>query len=144
MFLCTWSELCRLLVTTPFEAFLSVIAWFLFSIMATIKLEKAADISWAKVFIPLFVNVGVSAYLTTIVIVRRIRQGVSRPILVAFREHIASILSLVLTLVTEIFLVQKLDGYTPSVTYIQLFVPLYCWFTLLLVFYCAGCSRRCS
>ena len=51
-----------------------------------------------------------------------------------------------MVLTTEILLVKRLEDYAKNqgekTLYLQVFVPFFFWFLLLLIFYCAGCSRQ--
>lgn len=144
MLLCSWAEICRLLVITPLEALASALSWFVFSILLCLKLEGAVEITWVKTFIPLFANLAFSLYLNIIIFIRRLRAGVERPWPVAFRKHIANIIALILIFMTEVFIVQKLDGTNVMRAGYEMVIPLFCWFAFLLVFYCVGCSRQCQ
>lgn len=140
--LLTFPEICQLLLITPFEAFVTFVSWIVFSILVCLKLEGVINATWEKMFIPLFVNLGVSLYLNVIVLIRRLKTGVSDPCLVSLKKHLASFICIVLVLLTEIFLIQKLDGHDQTTPYTQIFIPLYCYCIFLLIFYCIGCSRR--
>lgn len=144
MILFTLHELCRIIGVTPFELFISLLSWLTFSILICVKLEALLDMSWAKVFIPLFINNSIHWYFTTIVFVRRLRLGALRPGVIIPR-YIASLLSIIMILTTQILLVKRLeDGNIQGekTLYVQVFTPFFFWFLLLLIFYCAGCTRH--
>ena len=145
MILFTLNELCRIIGVAPFELFVSLVSWLTFSILICVKLEGLMALTWAKVFIPLFINNGIHWYFTTIVFVRRLRLGTLRHGVVIPR-YIASLLSIIMVLTTEILLVKRLEDYAKNqgekTLYLQVFVPFFFWFLLLLIFYCAGCSRQ--
>lgn len=142
----TWPETCRLLAVSPFEALVSLLSWLAFSILLCLKLEEIVTMKWSDVFIPLFISLAISTYLNIIVIARRLRHGSdARPLTVIFSRHMASFITNIIILVTEIYVVRKLDQIQreTATSYTQLFVPLYSWFTILVIFYCAGCNRHC-
>ena len=146
LFLFTLIEICHILGVTPLELLVSAISWFTFSILVCVKYEEALDISWTKVFIPLFTNIALQWYLTTIVMIRRFRlrtQRASRPG-VDLPRYIISIFSLLMILVTEILLVKRLEegSVINPMLYMTVFVPYFIWLLMIAFFYCTGCTRQ--
>ncbi|XP_067931028.1 transmembrane protein 203-like [Watersipora subatra] len=142
LFLFTLTEICHILGVTPLELFISTLSWLTFSILLSVKHEQLAELKWVHVFIPLYVNIGLQWYLSTIVLIRRFRMR-SRPGVV-FPRYIVSMFSMVMILLTEILLMQQLEDNSSSSTrlYIQVFAPYFVWLVMVAIFYCAGCTRQ--
>lgn len=146
MMILTWPEICHLLSVTPFEVFTSLLSWLTFSILVCLKLENMVSMTWSKAFIPLFVSLALSTYLNIIVIARRLRHtNMARPVTVILSRHSASFITNTIIFVTEFHVVRKLDDIQPELltSYTPLFVTFYSWFTLMVLFYCAGCNKHC-
>ncbi|XP_039256667.1 transmembrane protein 203-like [Styela clava] len=76
-------------------------------IMCKVELESFADISWWRIFIPMFAADGMTLYFSTIVFIRTFHKGNHKE---AFRRVLWVSLLLVLLFLFKMLLCQLLEG----------------------------------
>ncbi|GAU96666.1 hypothetical protein RvY_08081-1 [Ramazzottius varieornatus] len=95
---------------SPFELLWQVIAFTCFSVVAVLKVEQVEgyyQISWLKIFIPLFAVNCFNAYFSVIVLVRSVLNGEVKK---AIQRTGWTLIQLLLWTVYYVLVVQKLES----------------------------------
>lgn len=126
------NELIRLLGVSIFEIWMSIIAFFLFTLFLALKLEDDITWSWWRVFLPLFAYDGLSAYFVAIVCIRLILDNEKRK---AALRTLWNAFILSLLFIYKVLLCQRLQLESIA-SYSAIHVPV---FVLLTMFTIRGC-----
>lgn len=128
----TLRELVRWLGLTMIEILLNLVAIAVFSVMATLKLEKQIAMSWWTTFIPLFICDGLNAYFCVIVFIRQHLEGMYKA--AALRSS-WSFIQLLLVFLFKSLLCLKLEG-QKNLVYSEVLSPLFILLMLIMVRAC--------
>ncbi|PRD36054.1 UNVERIFIED_CONTAM: Transmembrane protein [Trichonephila clavipes] len=114
------------------EILLNLVAVTVFSVMATLKLEKYISMSWWSTFVPLFICDGLNAYFCVIVFIRQYLEGMYKA--AALRSS-WSFIQLLLVFLFKLLLCLKLEG-QKNLVYSEVVSPLFILLMLIMVRAC--------
>lgn len=100
-------ELIRWFGVTTFEIYMQLIAFFIFSILLTLKIDHFIEsFSWWTIFSPLFITDSLAAYFCTIVFIRQYQEGKYK---LAFFRAIWSFNQILLLCLAKLLVCLKLE-----------------------------------